>query len=136
MDTFNRYFDSQLEIRKKEWLDEYVRTMGGLDLGMSVELVMSMCEQVAAAATARFIQFEKFIGLLQEGTVAAIKLSSARTEQRSMGLDGTKAKLNQFDELVSLYNRALLNKTVQPIVEKVEYHSPRNIQQYTNAFRL
>lgn len=125
MDYFNRYFDEQLSTRKKEWSDGYARDMGAMDLGVSVEVVKTMCDQIAGAALNRFAQFESVLGILQSGTVAAMKLSNARADLITMTADGTRGKLNQMDEQVALYNRALLNKAVRPVVTKVKKHSVR-----------
>ena len=119
MDTFDHSLDSQLTFVKKDWTDEYLRSMASLSLALSPEQVRSNCDQVAADAITSFDRFEKSMGSVFEGTLAARRLSSARKEAVNMGVDGTKAKLSQLDEQVSLYNRALLNKLVQPILDKV-----------------
>jgi hypothetical protein len=127
MDIFNRYFDDQLLLRKKEWSDEYARAMGDMDLNQSVKNVISDCDQIAAAALNRFDQFKTVIGTLQGDTVAAMKMSIAYDGLIKMSEDGTKGKLNQMDEQVALYNRALLNKAVKPVVDKVHLHHSQSI---------
>ncbi|KAK2751652.1 hypothetical protein CKAH01_17842 [Colletotrichum kahawae] len=86
MDTFDRYFDAQLSVRSKEWSEGYARSMAEIDIGTPSK------------------------GPLRTETLSAIKLAAEEKRLGEMVQDGQKAKLNQYDELVSLYNRALLNE--------------------------
>ncbi|KAJ0272314.1 hypothetical protein COL940_010509 [Colletotrichum noveboracense] len=121
MNTFDQYFDAQLNVRSKEWSEEYARTMGEIDIGNSSKGpngIKSACQTAAAHANSKLLDLEILIGSLRENTLSAVKLESERTRLAHMVQDGENAKLRQYDELVSLYNRALLNEKVCPIIEK------------------
>ncbi|KAJ0382692.1 hypothetical protein COL922a_012027 [Colletotrichum nupharicola] len=121
MNTFDQYFDAQLNVRSKEWSEEYARTMGEIDIGNSSKGpngIKSACQTAAAHANSKLLDLEILIGSLRENTLSAVKLESERTRLAHMVQDGENAKLRQYDELVSLYNRALLNEKVRPMIEK------------------
>ncbi|KAH9238246.1 hypothetical protein K456DRAFT_31775 [Colletotrichum gloeosporioides 23] len=121
MNTFDQYFDAQLNVRSKEWSEEYARTMGEIDIGNSSKGpngIKSACQTAGAHANSKLLDLEILIGSLRENTLSAVKLESERTRLAHMVQDGENAKLRQYDELVSLYNRALLNEKVCPIIEK------------------
>lgn len=122
MDTFDRYFDAQLSVRSKEWSEGYARSMAEIDIGnpsKGPNGIKSDCHAASMVAKTKLQDFKNLIGPLRTETLSAIKLAAEEKRLGEMVQDGQKAKLNQYDELVSLYNRALLNEKVRPIIEKV-----------------
>jgi hypothetical protein len=64
-------------------------------------------------------QFNEYHQPLRSDSLADVRLRKLDAELQATAARYKMNKLTQFDELATLYNRALLSKIVTPIVEKV-----------------
>lgn len=100
----------------------------------SVQRTSDGCDAAISIVMINYQQFSQALQPLRTGSTADLKLQSLNADLRSAGARNKKNKLTQFDELATLYNRALLSKKVKPVVDKVGlqvlYHLMRMVLIY------
>lgn len=114
------------------WLDTFEETMNDLSLApqtSSVQRTSDGCDAAISIAMINYQQFSQALQPLRTGSTADLKLQSLNADVKSAGARNKKNKLTQFDELATLYNRALLSKKVKPVVDKVRLKVPCHFEQ-------
>jgi hypothetical protein len=98
----------------------------------SASLTQEACKTASKTALLKFEQFAQQLQSLRSGSTTDLRLQDLKVEVLSMGERNKKNKMTQFDELATLFDRALLSKTVKPIVDK----TLSDKESYTNTGTL
>ncbi|KAF2724281.1 hypothetical protein K431DRAFT_282125 [Polychaeton citri CBS 116435] len=121
LNNFEIYVQNQIDARLIGWKMAYEIRMDAISIApksASAAVVEQHCDAAQNVLTSSLKQFTTMLGNLRSDTVSALKLNNLGDTILSMSAEGKKQKLTQFDELASLYNRALLNKTLKPVIDK------------------
>jgi hypothetical protein len=84
----------------------------------SAALTKEACDTAFNALLLKSKQFTEGLQPLRSGSTADLRLPNLNVEILSIGERNKKNKLTQFDELATLFNRALLSKSFKPVVDK------------------
>lgn len=120
--TFDEWLEDQITVRKQLWFNNFEETMDSLNVApqtSSVQRTSEACDATIKIVLDSYQAFGTALQPLRAGSTADLRLQSLDAELRSTGARNKKNKLTQFDELATLYNRALLSKKVKPVVDKV-----------------
>jgi hypothetical protein len=98
----------------------------------SASLTQEACDTASKTVPLKSEQFTQLLQPVRPGSTADLRLQNLKVEMFSIGEKNKKNKLTQFDELATLFNRALLSKTVKPIVDK----TLSDKESYTNTGAL
>ena len=116
--AFNAQLQDIIDHRLADMTASYNESVDRINLTWSAAQVSETCDHVGEGTKNTLEQFKTEVGPLQEKSLAAMKMAAFERQVQNIIDLGKRSKLNQFDELATLYNRGLLNKILRPIVDK------------------
>ncbi|KAF4548172.1 Hypothetical protein D9617_31g064080 [Elsinoe fawcettii] len=122
---YNKYLQERIDSNLVLWTKSYNDALDSINLNALSDQVVQACATHGSSLRNLHGQFVQEIGRLLDRSLALNKMKRLQEDVDTMITVGKKSKLGSFNELVTIFNRNLLNKTTLS-----------DLDSYTNSFAL
>jgi hypothetical protein len=106
-----------------QWLIDYADSVDAISIDLKNNQhrsdVAKLCDDNISAAHQKFLTLQQTVGMVPKGPVSTSVVALANSKFDSELTKQKTAKLDKYDEIVGIWNRALLSTTIEPLVKKV-----------------
>ncbi|KAG8630136.1 hypothetical protein KVT40_001755 [Elsinoe batatas] len=129
---YNKYVQDRIDSVLVLWTKRFNESLDQINMNGLGAQVDQACNAAGTVLRDQLGQFAQEIGSLLDGSLAFNKMKRLQEDVETIVTVGRRSKLNSFNELASIFNRNLLNKTVRPVIDK----TLSDTDSYTNTFSL
>jgi hypothetical protein len=121
----NGELDRQIPLYLLDYNDQLDATDLNLDSPATTKVnVDAQCEAKMTEARNKFTLLQASLNVQKDGVISASILATSLSKLESGLKLGKKEKLSKYDEVVSMYNKALLTSVLIPVIDIVSRLTP------------
>jgi hypothetical protein len=121
----NGELDRQIPLYLLDYNDQLDATDLNLDSPATTKVnVDAQCEAKMTEARNKFTLLQASLNVQKDGMISASILATSLSKLESGLKLGKKEKLSKYDEVVSMYNKALLTSVLIPVIDIVSRLTP------------